>query len=65
MGCTASVLSDTILLVAPLVLFQKITDKHLRMRLMFTFATCVATTISSLFHGACESRYAIQAYIQT
>jgi len=47
-----SAISDVTLLVAPLMLFQIIRDKRLRMRLMLTFATCIATTVVSLFHSA-------------
>lgn len=55
----ASVISDAILLAAPLVVIWNLRDNRLKTRLVSTFATCVVTTIVSLFHGACESHYVI------
>ncbi|KAJ7679716.1 hypothetical protein B0H14DRAFT_3063268 [Mycena olivaceomarginata] len=48
----ADVLSDSILLFAPLQLFRTLADKMLRRKLTLIFSTCVVTTIVSLVHAA-------------
>ncbi|KAF7362716.1 hypothetical protein MVEN_00620900 [Mycena venus] len=46
------VISDLILLFAPLPLFRNLLNKPLGHKLTLIFSTCVATTIASLFHAA-------------
>ncbi|KAF8073425.1 hypothetical protein FPV67DRAFT_1411081, partial [Lyophyllum atratum] len=46
------VLSDTILIVAPLRLLRTLHDKRLRRRLTMIFSTCLITTAVSLVHAA-------------
>ena len=48
----ADVVADSILLFFPLKIFQTLTDRALRRRLMIIFSTCIATTIVSLVHAA-------------
>ncbi|KAJ7493361.1 hypothetical protein B0H11DRAFT_959951 [Mycena galericulata] len=48
----SDVLSDTIIIVAPLQLLWHLEDKALRRRLCFIFSTCIVTTIVSLVHAA-------------
>ncbi|KAF7362718.1 hypothetical protein MVEN_00621100 [Mycena venus] len=47
----ADVISDLILLFAPLPLFRNLLDKSLGHKLTLIFSTCVVTTIVSLFHA--------------
>ncbi|KAJ7922313.1 hypothetical protein B0H13DRAFT_1707819 [Mycena leptocephala] len=47
-----SVIADSILLLAPLPLFRKLTDKSLGYKLTLLFSTCVVTTIVSFIHVA-------------
>ncbi|KAJ7753174.1 hypothetical protein B0H16DRAFT_1544698 [Mycena metata] len=46
------VISDSILLLAPLPLFRSLRDKSLNHKLTLMFSTCVVTTIVSLVHAA-------------
>ncbi|KAJ7793109.1 hypothetical protein B0H13DRAFT_1935549 [Mycena leptocephala] len=46
------VISDTILLLAPLPLFRNLIDKSLGYKLILMFSTCVVTAIVSLAHSA-------------
>ncbi|KAJ7933075.1 hypothetical protein B0H13DRAFT_2511545, partial [Mycena leptocephala] len=46
------VISDSILLLAPLPLFRNPIDKSLGYKLTLMFSTCVVTAIVSLVHGA-------------
>jgi hypothetical protein len=46
------VVSDTVLLVAPIRIFMVIIDVKLRYRVMIIFGTCIVTTIVSLVHAA-------------
>ncbi|KAJ7759983.1 hypothetical protein B0H16DRAFT_1533256 [Mycena metata] len=46
------IISDSILLFAPLLLFRDLLDKSLRRKLSLIFSTCVVTTIVSLVHAA-------------
>lgn len=48
----ADVISDTILIVAPLQLLWQLDDKGLRRRLCAIFSSCIITTIVSLVHAA-------------
>lgn len=49
---TADVISDGILLLAPIRMFITIRDKRLRYRLTIIFGTCIITTIVSFVHAA-------------
>jgi hypothetical protein len=48
----ADVISDAILIVAPLQILNGLLDKVLRRRLLVIFSTCIATTVVSLVHAA-------------
>ncbi|KAJ7132185.1 hypothetical protein C8R44DRAFT_698538 [Mycena epipterygia] len=48
----SDVVSDTLLIVAPLQLLWHLEDKGLRRRLCIIFSTCIVTTIVSLVHAA-------------
>ncbi|KAJ7847067.1 hypothetical protein B0H13DRAFT_1907441 [Mycena leptocephala] len=48
----ADVISDSILLLAPLLLLRNLIDKSLGRKLTLLFSTCVVTTIVSLVHAA-------------
>ncbi|KAF8070682.1 hypothetical protein FPV67DRAFT_1036233 [Lyophyllum atratum] len=46
------ILSDAILIIAPLRLLRNLSDKKLRRRLTVIFSTCLITTVVSLVHAA-------------
>ncbi|KAF7770338.1 hypothetical protein Agabi119p4_6312 [Agaricus bisporus var. burnettii] len=48
----ADVVSDSVLLIAPIRIFMVITDRKLRYRTMLIFSTCIVTTVVSLVHAA-------------
>ncbi|KAJ7031854.1 hypothetical protein C8F04DRAFT_959673, partial [Mycena alexandri] len=63
------VISDSILLFAPLPLFRNLLDKSLGRKLTLIFSTCVATTIISLAHAIFilrdyDSKIAISAIVE-
>ncbi|KAF7770342.1 hypothetical protein Agabi119p4_6316 [Agaricus bisporus var. burnettii] len=48
----ADLVSDSMLLIAPIRIFTVITDRKLRHRTMIIFSTCIVTTVVSLVHAA-------------
>lgn len=50
----ADIISDGLLLAAPLKLLQGLQENGLRRRLMIIFSACVVTTIVSLVHATCK-----------
>ncbi|KAJ7034374.1 hypothetical protein C8F04DRAFT_956441, partial [Mycena alexandri] len=63
------VISDSILLFAPLPLFRNLLDKSLGRKLTLIFSTCVATTVISLVHAVYilrdyDNKIAISAIVE-